>query len=340
MTKRRALRRGKFAAVLGTAALACGVLLAVGTGPALAQQVRGGHDLAATPGARSRPAVRAGIHDIDKQCLPVSASGGPSGTICVMLHVRETLHGDVFWSKVSFEIRSGSLSKVSVARLYLLVCSTDPATGKTTCGPVNSERAVAHPKAGSKSAALVASKGYHPTGGVPISIGGAVAIESCLYAAGGKSACFPGYGCSTATPLIQCRTDPLIFADSLAAFQSARNKACAGDLPDCDKKSVNSRGKHLNWSSDGCSLPMPVKKYGQNPFGWPYRKACERHDFGYRNYIEQKRCTNRPNGGTRKPLDQVFLSDLRFICSHVKARKRCNALALVYYHAVRRFGHC
>jgi hypothetical protein len=340
MTMRPATRGGKFAAVLGTTAVACGLLLAAGTAPALGQQVRGTRDLAVAPAGVARPALTAGTHDIDKECLPVSAPGGPAGTVCVMLHVRETLRSDEFWPKVTFEIKSGSLSKVSVARLYLLVCSTDPATGTTSCGAVNSERAVAHPKAGSKSADVVASKGYRPTGGVPISIGGAVGIESCLYDAGGKSACFPGYGCSTATPQIQCRTDPLIFADSLAAFQSVRNKACAGDLPDCDKKSGNSHGKHLNWSSDGCSLPMPVKKYGQNPFGWPYRKACERHDFGYRNYVEQKRCTNSPNGGSRKLIDRVFLSDLRGICADVKARKRCNALAVVYYNAVRRFGHC
>lgn len=39
----------------------------------------------------------------------------------------------------------------------------------------------------------------------------------------------------------------------------------------------------LNWSSDGCSNSP------DNPFGFPFTPACERHDFGYRNYKVQNR---------------------------------------------------
>jgi hypothetical protein len=338
MAVARSVRR-RLATGLAVTAAAGGLLLASGASAAQAQPVRAARESQSALAARPA-APGSGTHDIDKQCLNVSVTGGPPGTVCVMLHVREGLRSDEFWPKVSFTINTGTLAKISVSDLYLLVCETDPATGSTSCSPVNSERVVAHPKPGSRSADIQGSTGYTPTPGVPISIGGAVAIESCLTGrSGGSAACFPGYGCSSGTPRIQCQTDPLIFSDSLAAFQATRNRACAGDLPDCEKHG-NSHGKKLDWSSDGCSLPMPVKKYGQNPFGWPYRQACERHDFGYRNYIEQKRCTNSPNGGTRKLIDQVFLADLRGICAHVKARKRCNALAAVYYNAVRRFGHC
>ena len=278
------------------------------------------------------------IFDTDKRCLPVSGSG-LTGTICTMLHVNQHLRGIEFWPKVTFKSKSGPLSRVHIGRLFLYICDT--VNQPPSCEPVNTETNVTgHPKAGSASAAIQGSKGYVPTPGAPISIGGAIAITSCMVSTSGHSACFPGWSCSTSTPHIACSTDPLIFAVSLAEFQKTRNAVCKGDLPDCDKKSGNSHGKHLDWSSDGCSLPMPVKKYGQNPFGWPYRLACERHDFGYRNYNQQRRCTNRPNGGTRKLLDQVFLADLRGICAHVKATRRCNSLALVYYNAVRRFGGC
>lgn len=41
--------------------------------------------------------------------------------------------------------------------------------------------------------------------------------------------------------------------------------------------------KTLDWSSDGCSHAP------DNPFGFPFLPACQRHDFGYRNYKAQNR---------------------------------------------------
>jgi hypothetical protein len=326
--------------LLAAPAAACILLLTLGADPAAAQQASNpSHSASARVVSRQDPRAPAvGIKDVDKQCFNV-ASGPTQGTICVMLHVDQHIRGAEFWSKVTFDDKSGLLFKVTIAKLYLLVCSTDPITGSTSCNPENTETNLVKRPAGTSSTSIQQSTGYVPTPGVPISIGGAIAISSCLQSTTGGPACFLGWGCSSATPRIECRTDPLIFSDTLAEFQAARNKACAGDLPDCESHG-DTHGAHLDWSSDGCSLPLPVKKYGQNPFGWPYRQACERHDFGYRNYREQGRCTNSPNGGTRKQLDQVFLADLRGICANVKAKKRCNALALVYYNAVRKFGNC
>jgi hypothetical protein len=333
-------RRVTRLSLLVAPAAACILLLTLGADPAAAQQASGARPAGArvvSHRGKQTPASPASVKDIDKQCFHVSA-GVTTGTICVMLHVNQHLRGAEFWSKVTFDDKSGLLLKVTIAKLYLLVCST-PIIGSTSCNPENTETNLVKRPSGTSTTSIQQSTGYVPVPGSTISIGGAIAISSCLQSTTGGPACFPGWGCSSATPQIECRTDPLIFSDTLAEFQAARNKACAGDLPDCESHG-DTHGAHLDWSSDGCSLPLPVKKYGQNPFGWPYRQACERHDFGYRNYREQGRCTNSPNGGTRIQLDQVFLADLRGICANVKAKKRCNALALVYYHAVRKFGNC
>jgi hypothetical protein len=139
---------------------------------------------------------------------------------------------------------------------------------------------------------------------------------------------------------VKHRTDHWLFGVSLPSFQAERNRVCAGDLPRCDSKSSHD-GSAINWSSDQCTAPFPVKKYAQNPFNWQFHLACDRHDFGYRNYIGQRRCTNRPRGGTRQKIDQQFLSDLRlYICAKVKNRRGCNVLTQVYFQAVRKLGHC
>lgn len=65
-------------------------------------------------------------------------------------------------------------------------------------------------------------------------------------------------------------TDQLLFSITLPAFTARRN---ARDPPD------------LDWSSDGCSSSP------DNPFGFPFTPACDRHDFGYRNYKRQSRFT-------------------------------------------------
>ncbi|KAL8366505.1 hypothetical protein RB595_005005 [Gaeumannomyces hyphopodioides] len=86
----------------------------------------------------------------------------------------------------------------------------------------------------------------------------------------------------------------------------------------------------LDWSTDGCS------KVPQNPLGFPFRKACERHDFGYRNFANQ----DRMNSGTRKQIDQRFRKDLKDTCSEQEKGTRtvCKVVAETYYAGVRVFG--
>ena len=68
----------------------------------------------------------------------------------------------------------------------------------------------------------------------------------------------------------QTITDQLLFTVTLPQFTSRRN---ARDPP------------NLDWSSDGCTSSP------DNPFGFPFVPACNRHDFGYNNYRAQSRFT-------------------------------------------------
>ncbi|GGS98430.1 phospholipase [Nonomuraea spiralis] len=85
----------------------------------------------------------------------------------------------------------------------------------------------------------------------------------------------------------------------------------------------------FDWSSDGCSSSP------DEPLGFDFRLACRRHDFGYRNY--QAVHEFRAN---KERIDQALYFDLQRVCAQYSFFRRpsCEALALMYYHAVRRFG--
>lgn len=65
--------------------------------------------------------------------------------------------------------------------------------------------------------------------------------------------------------------------------------------------------------------------------------ACTRHDFGYHNYIAQKRC----GAVNKKTIDSNFKKDLYTQCAFEKEeikREACESVANVYYASVRVFG--
>ncbi|KAF9766889.1 hypothetical protein IL306_000641 [Fusarium sp. DS 682] len=93
-------------------------------------------------------------------------------------------------------------------------------------------------------------------------------------------------------------TDQLLFSVTLPTFTSRRN---ARDPPT------------LDWTSDGCTSSP------DNPFGFPFIPACNRHDFGYNNYRKQSRFTV----SAKDRIDSNFKTE---------------GLADVYYAAVRAFG--
>ncbi|EEU36829.1 phospholipase A2 [Fusarium vanettenii 77-13-4] len=108
-------------------------------------------------------------------------------------------------------------------------------------------------------------------------------------------------------------TDQLLFSVSLPTFTARRN---ARDPPT------------LIWDSDGCTSSP------DNPFGFPFVPACNRHDFGYHNYRAQSRFT--VSGKVR--IDSNFKTDLYYQCESSSVSGVCRALADVYYAAVRAFG--
>lgn len=64
--------------------------------------------------------------------------------------------------------------------------------------------------------------------------------------------------------------------------------------------------------------------------------ACERHDFGYRNYKEQSRFTYH----TKHLIDEKLRSDFNGLCNAVGSpgSNECHALAASYFEAVESFG--
>ena len=106
-------------------------------------------------------------------------------------------------------------------------------------------------------------------------------------------------------------TDDYLFSKSMSQFTSIRAQ-----------RPYNGE---LDWSSDGCSFSP------DEPFGWEFVRACDRHDFGYRNYKRQ----GRFNETTRLSIDNRFRSDMYGICG---SNWFCKRAADTYYYAVRQFG--
>lgn len=82
----------------------------------------------------------------------------------------------------------------------------------------------------------------------------------------------------------------------------------------------------FDWSTDYCTGSP------DNPFGFPFRPACARHDFGYRNH--------RAAGlfpAAKARLDEAFHADLKRACAGYAGARRasCDSTAWLYYQAVR-----
>ncbi|WP_326600151.1 phospholipase [Streptomyces sp. NBC_01803] len=85
----------------------------------------------------------------------------------------------------------------------------------------------------------------------------------------------------------------------------------------------------FDWSTDYCSTSP------DNPFGFPFKLSCARHDFGYRNY--------RAAGtfdANKSRLDDAFYADLKRVCDRYSGatESSCDATAWTYYQAVKTFG--
>ncbi|KAK6194119.1 hypothetical protein LQW54_011760 [Pestalotiopsis sp. IQ-011] len=109
-------------------------------------------------------------------------------------------------------------------------------------------------------------------------------------------------------------TDEILFKIKLSNFTARRD---AKDPPWAD------------WGSDGCSLAPDTL------FKLSFKRACERRDFGYRNYKTQGRFDQLQ----RKLIDENFAKDLHDQCNiFMIFSPICNELANLYYTGARVFG--
>ncbi|MFG2709104.1 phospholipase [Streptomyces goshikiensis] len=85
----------------------------------------------------------------------------------------------------------------------------------------------------------------------------------------------------------------------------------------------------FDWSTDYCTTSP------DNPFGFPFRASCARHDFGYRNYKAAGSFS-----ADKSRLDDAFYADLKRVCAQYAGARRtsCTGTAWTYYQAVKTLG--
>lgn len=86
-----------------------------------------------------------------------------------------------------------------------------------------------------------------------------------------------------------------------------------------------------DWEDDGCSVP-------DWSYHFAFNDACERHDFGYRNFGGSRQYL--PSDSRRSKVDSTFLADMKHICTHYSwlVRPVCYAEANAGYGIVRIAG--
>lgn len=102
--------------------------------------------------------------------------------------------------------------------------------------------------------------------------------------------------------------------ESMAAFQNHKAQ----------------RPAPFDWNDNGCSSPINVSSL------YNFNQACQRHDFGYRNYGHG--LTVNPTDSQRATVDSQFLSDMNAWCNANKPTAGCYSMAGIYYGAVRQKG--
>lgn len=112
-------------------------------------------------------------------------------------------------------------------------------------------------------------------------------------------------------------TDRLLFSTSMSNFLAAKRAKNPGNL---------------NWNDDGCTILDDTPTL----YKFNFLPSCQRHDFGYRNYKAQNRCTY----DDRKRIDQNFLKDMNNECGKHSGIKKlaCLKTAGEYYALVRPAG--
>ena len=88
----------------------------------------------------------------------------------------------------------------------------------------------------------------------------------------------------------------------------------------------------LDWSNDGCSAPI----VGSEGRSFNFRTACNRHDFGYRNF----KALGLFDTSTRTLVDEQLHRDMNTYCSSQRRsfKVRCIAWSEIFYTMVRAAG--
>jgi len=88
----------------------------------------------------------------------------------------------------------------------------------------------------------------------------------------------------------------------------------------------------LDWTTDGCSAPI----VGSEGRSFNFRTACDRHDFGYRNF----KALGLFDTSTRTLIDEQLLRDMNTSCDSQRRtlKVRCVAWSEIFYTMVRAAG--
>jgi hypothetical protein len=88
----------------------------------------------------------------------------------------------------------------------------------------------------------------------------------------------------------------------------------------------------LDWTTDGCSAPV----VGSEGRSFNFRSACNRHDFGYRNFKN----LGLFDTSTRTLIDEQLYRDMNTYCDSQRRtlKVRCIAWSEIFYTMVRAAG--
>lgn len=124
-------------------------------------------------------------------------------------------------------------------------------------------------------------------------------------------------------------------AQSWAEQRALVEQYANGSLDDFeDYKHADDHDGRLDYTDDGCSAPV----VGSTGISFDFTEACERHDFGYRNYKRLGLFDEEKHN-----VDSQFLQDMLDHCAtrSVFLRGQCRRWAYVFYAGVAGLGgHC
>lgn len=130
------------------------------------------------------------------------------------------------------------------------------------------------------------------------------------------------------TSQLRDRANTIMFSKSLASFHELRN--------DTTRSAIDQK---FDWGSNGCSVPgwtLPITAYWSAFFS----KACDRHDFGYRNYGHptSMHAALGSDEDYKYRIDKRLLSDMQGRCTRYRPTSSCYSAAASFYGALRASG--